>query len=496
MSALAPAPALRLRALNAAVPRSVGRYVLYWMVANRRTQANYALQHALYEAEQRGLPLVVLEALRLDYPHASPRFHRFVCDGMIDQRGAFAAAGIRYHPYVEPSVGAGRGLLAAWAAEAALVITDDWPGSFVPAMQRRAAARLDLPLIAVDSVGLVPLTASDREYTTAHSFRRSLHKLLPPLLGEWPLPAPLAGLRSPPPPVPPAGLLSAWPEADLDALVADPAALAALPLPRGVGPVALRGGSKAALARWTSFLADGIERYDTDRSEPDRAGGTGLSPYLHFGQISGQQMVADLMAQGGWTPARLGAPTGSRAGWWGLSAPVEALLDELVTWRELAQHSAARQPDWDRYETLPGWARLTLAEHAQDPRPNRYSPAELEAAATHDPLWNAAQRELVREGRLHNYMRMLWGKKVLEWCASPEEAFALLLHLNDKYALDGRDPSSVAGVSWVFGRFDRAWGPERPIFGKIRYMSSDNTARKLEVKAYLRRYGQQAPLLR
>jgi deoxyribodipyrimidine photo-lyase len=206
-------------------------------------------------------------------------------------------------------------------------------------------------------------------------------------------------------------------------------------------------------------------------------------------------MVADLTAQGGWTPSRLGAPTGSRAGWWGLSAPVEALLDELVTWRELAQHSAARQPDWDRYETLPDWARLTLAEHAEDPRPTRYSPAQLEAAATHDPLWNAAQRELVREGRMHNYMRMLWGKKVLEWCASPEEAFALLLHLNDKYALDGRDPSSVAGVSWIFGRFDRAWGPERPIFGKIRYMSSDNTARKLEVKAYLRRYGQQAPLL-
>lgn len=489
----APAPPGRRRALNAAPPRAGGRYVLYWMVANRRTEANYALQHAIFEAEQRGLPLVVLEALRLDYPYASPRFHRFVIDGMIDQRDALRAAGLRYHPYVEPSPGAGRGLLAAWAAEAALVVTDDWPGSFVPAMLRRAAARLDLPLIAVDSVGLLPLSSADREFTTAHSFRRALHKLLPPLLGAWPAPAPLAGLSLPPPAAPPSGLLAAWPEAALDALRA-PGGLDALPLDAQVGPVATPGGARAAAARWRGFLAGRLARYDDDRSEPDREGGTGLSPYLHFGQISAQQMVADLLAREGWTPARLGPPTGSRQGWWGVSAPAESLLDELVTWRELAQHTAARRPDWDRYESLPDWALLTLGEHAADPRPTRYTAAQLEAAATHDPIWNAAQRQLLTEGRMHNYLRMLWGKKVLEWTERPADAFALLLHLNDKYALDGRDPSSVAGVSWVFGRFDRAWGPVRPIFGKIRYMSSDNTARKLELKGYLRRYGGQSRL--
>jgi deoxyribodipyrimidine photo-lyase len=147
-----------------------------------------------------------------------------------------------------------------------------------------------------------------------------------------------------------------------------------------------------------------------------------------------------------------------------------------------------QRDDYDRYESLPDWAQTTLAEHAGDQRPFVYRPEQLEAADTHDPLWNAAQRQLVGEGRIHNYLRMLWGKKVLEWSASPREALATLIELNNKYALDGRNPNSYSGIFWVFGRYDRAWGPERPIFGKIRYMSSENTARKVRVKDYIRRY--------
>jgi deoxyribodipyrimidine photo-lyase len=145
--------------------------------------------------------------------------------------------------------------------------------------------------------------------------------------------------------------------------------------------------------------------------------------------------------------------------------------------------------DYDRYESLPAWALATLGAHASDPRPQLYSLAQFEAGDTHDPIWNAAQRELVETGRIHNYLRMLWGKKILHWSASPREALEIMIVLNDRYALDGRDPNSYSGISWVLGRYDRAWGPERPVFGKIRYMSSAATRRKLRLNAYLQRFG-------
>lgn len=172
-----------------------------------------------------------------------------------------------------------------------------------------------------------------------------------------------------------------------------------------------------------------------------------------------------------------------------MSADAEAFLDQVVTWREVGFNMAWHRADHDRYESLPGWARQTLREHAGDRRQHLYGIEELENARTHDGLWNAAQRQLVREGRMHNYLRMLWGKKILEWSVSPQEAMRAMIHLNDKYALDGRDPNSYNGIGWVLGRYDRAWGPERPVFGKIRYMSSDNTRRKLPVEEYLGRYG-------
>jgi deoxyribodipyrimidine photo-lyase len=191
----------------------------------------------------------------------------------------------------------------------------------------------------------------------------------------------------------------------------------------------------------------------------------------------------------GWSSENVAAKAnGSSEGWWGASPDVESFLDELITWRELGYNMCWQRDDYDRYESLPDWAQTTLAEHAGDQRAFVYRLEQLEAADTYDPLWNAAQRQLVGEGRIHNYLRMLWGKKVLEWSASPGEALATLSELNNKYALDGRNPNSYSGIFWVLGRYDRAWGPERPIFGKIRYMSSENTARKVRVKDYIRRY--------
>jgi deoxyribodipyrimidine photo-lyase len=164
----------------------------------------------------------------------------------------------------------------------------------------------------------------------------------------------------------------------------------------------------------------------------------------------------------------------------------------LITWREIGFNFAARERNYDRYESLPEWAQQTLADHAEDPRPAIYSLEEFTQAKTHDPLWNAAQRQLVREGRIHNYLRMLWGKKILHWTRSPQEALEVMIQLNNQFALDGRDPNSYSGIFWVLGRYDRAWGPERPVFGKIRYMTSESTASKWRVGDYMKKYSEAA----
>jgi deoxyribodipyrimidine photo-lyase len=171
-----------------------------------------------------------------------------------------------------------------------------------------------------------------------------------------------------------------------------------------------------------------------------------------------------------------------------MKGPAEAFLDQLVTWRELGVNMCAHRADYDSFETLPAWALRTLAKHARDRRSVLYTAEQFERADTHDPLWNAGQRQLVQEGRLHNYIRMLWGKKILEWSRQPEDALNVMLELNNKYALDGRDPNSYSGIFWVLGRYDRPWGPERPVFGTVRYMSSENTARKVRVREYIRRF--------
>jgi deoxyribodipyrimidine photo-lyase len=215
-----------------------------------------------------------------------------------------------------------------------------------------------------------------------------------------------------------------------------------------------------------------------------------LSPFLHFGHVSAHEAAATVLARAGWSPARLAdKANGKREGWWGIDAASEAFLDELVTWRELGFNFCRLRPDdYDRYESLPPWARRTLEEHVGDRREHVYGLDQLLAADTHDPLWNAAQRELRDEGRMHNYLRMLWGKKVMEWSATPRDALAALIELNNRFALDGRDPNSYSGIFWCLGRFDRPWAPERSVFGQIRYMSSANTARKFSVKAYLARH--------
>ncbi len=483
-------PDPRVEAANEAPVRPERDFVLYWMIAARRPRFNFALERAVERAKELGKPLVVLEALRCDYPWASRRLHRFALDGMADNRRRLARAPVLYHPYVEREKGAGKGLLAALAERAAVVVTDDYPAFFLPRMVAAAAGKLDVRLERVDSNGILPMAAADRVFSRAFDFRRFLQRELPGHLAEAPRENPLARSRLPKLERLPEKIAKRWPAAGEAELGPGSGLLDGLPIDREVAEVATAGGERAAAKLLASFVEEKLERYDEDSNHPDAAATSGLSPYLHFGHLSAHQVFAAIVDREDWNPGRLGdGASGARSGWWGMGAGAEAFLDQLVTWRELGFNMCSRRDDHDRYDTLPEWARRTLAEHRDDPREPRYGLAELAAAATYDPVWNAAQTELAREGRIHNYLRMLWGKKILEWSQTPREALARMLELNDRYALDGRDPNSVSGIFWCLGRYDRAWGPERPIFGKVRYMSSESAKRKLRMRGYLETYG-------
>jgi deoxyribodipyrimidine photo-lyase len=492
-------PKIRIQTCNSAPVRGDGEFVLYWMIEFRRLSSNFSLQRAAKLAVELRKPLVILEPLRIGYQWASDRIHRFVIDGMAENTARVAGlknSGVVYYPYVEPRADAGRGLLEALASRACVVVTDDFPSFFLPRMVDAAASRLTVRLEAVDSNGLLPLRATDRVFTTAFSFRAFLQKQLPAHLVEFPQPDPLKGLKLPSLNAAPSDITQRWPVAAPKLLSGDAAKLAALSIDHSVEVVETRGGATAAREKLTRFLNCSLPHYAAGANDPDADNRSGLSPYLHFGHISPHELFRELMTREEWSPASLGEKTGGkREGWWGVSPGAEAWLDEFVTWRELGYNMSSHCDDYDQFESLPNWAQATLAKHERDLREHVYSLEEFAAAATHDPLWNAAQTQLVREGRIHNYLRMLWGKKILEWSATPRDALATMIELNNKYALDGRNPNSYSGIFWTLGRYDRPWGPERPIFGTVRYMSSDSTRRKLQLREYLKRYGSESQTL-
>lgn len=444
---------MRNRPANAAPLRAKGRYVLYWMTAFRRLGYNFALQRAAELARERRVPLVILEALRAGYRWRSGRIDAFIVDGMREHAAALKGSKVFYYPYLEPEPGAGKGLLEALARKAVAVVTDDFPCFFHPRMIEAAAGKLDVRLEAVDANGLLPLAATERVFVSAYPFRRFLQKAEFDAPEPDPLDAPLAAAEE--------VELKRWPRAKLPSTSSE-----------------WKGGHAGALEALRRFKRK-LGSYAEDRNHPDEEATSGLSPWLHFGQISSQEIVETLAP---------GRPVFERKDGRKGEGAADAFLDQLVTWRELGYNFCHKRPDYDRYESLPGWARATLEKHAADRREFVYSREEFEAAKTHDELWNAAQTQLVREGRLHNYMRMLWGKKILEWSATPREALETMIELNNAYALDGRDPNSYSGIFWCLGRYDRPWGPERPVFGTVRYMSSEAARRKLRLESWLSRY--------
>lgn len=484
-----PALERRIRAVNDAPVRPRADFVLYWMIATRRLDRNAGLERAVAWARDLGLPLLIFEALRAGYRWASPRFHHFCMDGMAEHEAQLRHAQVGYLPYVERKTNEGKGLLETLAARSAVVVTDDFPSFFLPRMVAAAGAKLPVRLEAVDSNTVLPLSVPDRSFTTAYSFRRYLQKTLPNHLEHGPAEHPLVGDPLPPFPGLPEEVTARWRPAMPEEL-ADPYRLTSrLPLDREVGPIPMQGGAKAARERLSRFLQVGLPGYAEGRNHPDRDHGSGLSPYLHWGHISAHEVLGAVLEREGWSPGHIPEKAhGKRQGWWGLSVDAEAFLDQITTWREMGYVTAWREEDHESWESLPEWARETLLEHADDERPHLYDREELEEARTHDPLWNAAQRQLRREGIIHNYLRMLWAKKILEWSPDPREALARTLEMNNRWSIDGRNPNSTSGVFWTFGRYDRGW-PERAVYGKVRSMTSDSTRRKVELKDYLKRFG-------
>ncbi len=441
----------RIQNLNEHTRRPAGAYVLYWMQEAQRARGNAALELAIRGANKYGLPVVVCFGLMDGYPEANARHYAFMLDGLSDCAKELETRGIAF--IIRNGMPADVAL--SLSQNAAAVICDL---SYMPAQRewrRMLAEAATCPVLQVETEVVVPVdVASDKSEYAARTIRPRIHRVW----DEYLVP-----------------LDETEPEIRADALTlesdfdpTDPSGvLAALDLDRTVKPVKrFHGGRVAALEMLNRFLDDVLDGYAKGRNEPSAAQTSFLSPYLHFGHISPVEMALAARDSG------IGA-TEDRG----------SFIEELVVRRELAMNYANFAPGFETYDALPNWAKKTLSEHAGDEREYVYTSDALEAGDTHDPHWNDAMREMVHTGFMHNYMRMYWAKKILEWSATPEDAFNTTLALNNKYFLDGRDPNSYANVAWCFGLHDRAW-TERPVFGKIRYMNANGLNRKFDMAAY------------
>jgi deoxyribodipyrimidine photo-lyase len=444
----------RINCLNDLEPRPAGRFVLYWMQQSQRTVCNHALECAVQTANDLKLPLAVVFGLTADYPDANLRHYVFMLQGLrevasgLDERGIQFV--LRYGSPPEVALAAGR--------KAAVIVCDRGYLRHQREWRRRVAREADCRVVQVESDLIVPVrVVSDKAEYAARTIRPKLHRRL----GDYLKPLGERKLEHPGKPLEGGGL----DPLDIDDL------LRPLKIDRSVGPVDawLRGGTGEALKRFRRFLQKSLVRYQAHHNQPQTDDISAMSPYLHFGQVAPLQLALKLK--------KAADKEDDNA---------KAYLEELIVRRELAANYVFFQPDYDRYEGLPAWARKTLSEHAQDERSPAYDLGCLEAAETRDPYWNAAMKEMRHTGFMHNYMRMYWAKKILEWSPTPEGAFERTLALNNKYFVDGRDPNSYTGVAWAFGLHDRPW-KEREIFGKVRYMAASGLERKCDIEAYVKK---------
>jgi deoxyribodipyrimidine photo-lyase len=431
-------------------PDSDGRCVVYWMQRAQRALDNPGLDVAVEAANILRKPVVAFLGVVPFYPHANLRHYAFLAQGIPDIAEGLAHRGVGFvlRPWPDHHL-----LKFCADVRPCLVVGDENPLREPERWRQVVADRLRVPLWTVDADVIVPAKLLAKEQYAARTIRPRIHSHLGEVL------TPLANTRAHVKWRQPRGLRSVAPDFDF---------LRRFPIERSIGSVSSsRGGTREALRRLKHFLRERLKGYAARRNHPELDGTSQLSPYLHFGHL-GPHTVA-LAVQ------KADAPREDR----------QAFLEELIVRRELAVNLVRFNPRYDCLQSCEPWALETLRRHVRDEREYVYTERQLESAETHDPLWNAAQRQMVSVGWMHGYMRMYWAKKILEWTRSPEAAFQIAVRLNDRYELDGRDPNGYAGIAWAIGgKHDRAWGPERPIFGKIRYMSYASTSRKFDSYAY------------
>jgi len=431
-----------------------GDFILYWMQQSQRAAYNHALEYAVQQANQLDQMLLVVFGLMDDYPEANLRHCTFMLEGLKETMAALASRGIKmvlrrgYPPEVALRLG----------RRASMIVCDRGYLRHQRAWRAQVAKQTTCPVVQVESDVVVPVgVVSDKAEYAARTIRPKIHKHLadylidfkPTTVKKSSLTLNVKGINL----------------KNIDAV------LQKMKIDHSVPPVTnfFKGGSSQARKTFKIFLYRRLAHYVNNRNQPQTDDISHMSAYLHFGQISPLYLALQIDS------------VGSR-----LQAAKESFLEELIVRRELAMNFVNYAPHYDSYKCLPNWARLTLAEHQKDPREYVYTRRQLENAQTHDEYWNAAMREMRYTGFMHNYMRMYWGKKIIEWSKTPEHAFRTTLAINNKYFLDGRDPNSYTGVAWVYGVHDRAWF-ERPIFGKVRYMAASGLERKCDIKGYVKK---------
>jgi deoxyribodipyrimidine photo-lyase len=444
-----------------------GEFVLYWMQSTHRFEENWALRHAIREADRLGKPLLIHQGLDPTYEHANDRIHSVIVENAraLDRRAG--ALGLRYQFVLRRRRDDDRRVVDRLAARAALVVTDRFPTAGIAERTARFAERAPCRVVTVESHAIVPSGLLGKEEYAARTIRPKIAKLIDLALEP---------VEDRPPRL--AFPEALWRSLDVDRLDLDRADLGAevarCEVDHAVAPVPFASGLDGARARLHAFCRGALPDYAERRNEPsDTEGSSRLSPYLHFGQIAAAEVLRTVRAAGHPESAR-------------------KFEDELVTWRELALNFCLLNPHYAKLRGLPDWVHRTMDAHKDDPREAIYTLGQLERAETHDELWNAAQRELVRTGHMHNVTRMLWGKSVLTWTRRYKHALEHLILLNNKYGLDGRDPSSYGGIQWCFGKFDRPWF-DKPVWGVIRPMSLARAREKFDADAYIRLHPPASP---
>lgn len=428
----------------------LGHYVLYWMQQAQRVKYNHALAYAIEEANARDLPVVVVFGLTDDYPEANERHYAFLLEGLCDVAQALNKKKIRFvlcHASPDEAV-------LRFAKDAALLVMDRGYLKIQKLWRKHVVEKASCEVVQVETDVVVPVdVVTDKEEYAARTIRPKIHKVL----DEYLVPLKMGSVKK--------SSLDMTFEG-VDVLDVD-GVLSQMKIDRSVGRVdAFVGGENTAQKMLKTFIQKRIQGYAVKRNDPNVNGVSHMSPYLHFGQISPLDILLQVQDAVGQTE------------------DTDAYLEELVVRRELSMNFVHHNSDYDSYDALPDWAQKTLAKHEDDVRDYVYDLETWETAQTHDPYWNAAQLEMVKTGKMHNYMRMYWGKKIIEWSETPQKAFEMALFLNNKYELDGRDANSFTGIAWCFGKHDRPW-KERAVFGTVRYMNAKGLMRKFDADGYV-----------